>query len=120
MDNYEVLQELWDVTQGDTADPTMRARIIGVESQFRMFRYFFGIHLGQLILRHTDNLSRTLQSSTISASEGAPAAAMTTATLESLRTDENFDSFWSTVLLDQADVDVDEPELPRRRKEEAP
>lgn len=57
--NYGVLQELWDAAKNDTSDPTMGARIIGVESQFRTFKYFFGVHLGELILRHTENLSKT-------------------------------------------------------------
>lgn len=116
MNNYDVLQELWDVAKSDTSDPTMKARIIGVESQFRTSHYFFGVHLGELILRHTDNLSKTLQSSTISASEGASAAAMTTTTLEGLRNEEHFESFWATILLHRTDFNVDKPQLPRRRK----
>lgn len=37
-----------------TSDPTIKGRIIGVVSQFQTFLYI-GVHLAQLILRHTDN-----------------------------------------------------------------
>ena len=46
---------------------------------------------GQLILRHSDNFSRTLQHAHISAAEGQRAAAMTVRTLETIRDSANFD-----------------------------
>ena len=61
IDNYQVLQELWSVSKKQTTDTSIKARIIGVEAQFSTFRYLFGVCLGELILRHTDNLSKTLQ-----------------------------------------------------------
>ena len=70
----------------------MKARIIGVQAQFKNF---FGVLLGELILKHSDNLSKTLQSPRLSASEGQQIAAMTVKTLQSLRTDSNFDLFWT-------------------------
>ena len=42
------------------------------------------LHLGELILRHTDNLSKALQSTSMSA-EGVRVAGMTIITLQSLR-----------------------------------
>ncbi len=116
MNNYTVLQELWHISKDQASDPSIRARIIGVEAQFKTFRYFFGVHLGELILQHTDNLSRTLQSPEMSASEGANVAAMAVATLETIRSDAGFDAFWEIVMLHKRDVDIDEPELPRRRR----
>ena len=47
----------------------MRACIIGVQSYIKTFDFFFGIILGELILRHSDNLSKTLQSPKLSAAE---------------------------------------------------
>ena len=67
----------------------MKARIIGVQAQFRKFQYFFGVLLGELLLKHSDNLSKTLQSPKLSASEGQRITAMTVKTLQSLRTDSN-------------------------------
>ena len=40
------------------SDPSIKARIIGVEAQFRTFRYLFGVLVGDPILRQTDNLPR--------------------------------------------------------------
>ena len=38
------------------------ARIIGVQTQMNKFNYFFRVKLAILLLRHSDNLSETLQS----------------------------------------------------------
>ena len=54
--NYMALQLLWERTKDSTSDPTIKGRIIGVESQFKTFSFYFGVHLAELILKHTDNL----------------------------------------------------------------
>lgn len=63
----------------------------------KTFDYLYGNTLGELILRHSDNLSRTLQSKSLSAAEGQQAAKMTVKTIQSMRTDETFDLFWEKV-----------------------
>ena len=80
------------------------------------FSFFFGANLAELVLKHTDNLSKTLQSTSMSASEGAYIAAMTVKTLKLLRTDDQFTAFWDLVIKAQQEVEVCDPELPRRRK----
>ena len=77
---------------------------------------FFGVFLVELILRHTDNLSKTLQAPSISAAVGQKITAMTVKTLSSLRTDENFDLFWQRVKDIAKHESVDDAALPRRRK----
>ncbi len=62
----------------------MKARIRGVAAVMESFEYFFAISLAELLLRHSDNLSKTLQSSSISAAEGQKIAEMTVVTLESI------------------------------------
>ena len=94
IDNYTVLQELWDLSKDETSDPSMKARIIGVEAQFKTFRHYFGVQLGFLLLQHSDNLSKTLQSPKLSASEGQRVAAMTVATLKHITDEESFNLFW--------------------------
>ena len=116
IDNYAVLQELWDISQDQVSDPSIRGRIIGVEAQFKTFRYLFGVALGELVLKHTDTLSKTLQSPKLSAAEGQHIATMTIATLQSLRSDTDFDIFWTKVEGIRESLDVDEPTLPRKRK----
>ena len=116
LDNYSVLQELWEESKDLASDPSVKARIIGVQAQFKNFRYFFGVLLGELILKHSDNLSKTLQSPKLSASEGQRIATMTVKTLQSLRTDSNFDLFWRKAEIARQKLDVNDPELPRKRK----
>ena len=108
--NYTALQLLWERTKDSTSDPTIKGRIIGVESQFKTFSFYFGVHLAELILKHTDNLSKSLQSTSMSAIEGANMASMTVKTLQVIRSDKHYDAFW------EQDLDVDEPKLPRKRK----
>ena len=91
----------------------MRARIRGIASQFC---FLFGLLLSQVILRHTDKLSMTLQNPALSSVEGQEVATLTTKTLQGLRSDENFNLFWETVEKKRVNLDVEEPSLPRRRK----
>ena len=51
-------------------DTESKARVQGVKAQMETFRFLFGAVLGESILRHTDNLSKALQGSTVSAAEG--------------------------------------------------
>ena len=88
-------------------------RIIGIEAQFRTF---FGAHLAELLLKHTNNLNKSLQATVMSAVEGKAMAAMTITMLQNLHNDEHFSVFWDLVMVDMHKVDVDEPKLPRRRK----
>lgn len=80
------------------------------------FEYYFGIYLGDLILRHSDNLSKTLQKTDISASEGYEVAKMTLQTLSSLRSDENFKLFWEQVTKTARELDISDLLLPWQRK----
>ena len=93
-----------------------KARIQGVSAQMKFFKFLFGVLLGKLILRHTDNLSRTLQHKIISAAEAQEIARMTVRTLKSIRSDEAFDLFWAKVSSTAELLDVGEPHLPRRHK----
>ena len=54
------------------------------------FEFYFGASLAHLLVRHTDNLSRTLQHEDISAASGQQVAKSVVTTLQSLRTDSNF------------------------------
>ena len=116
LSNYAALQQVWETTKDPTSDPTIKGRHIGVQFQFKTFSFFFGVNLAELVLRYTDNLSKTLQSTSLSASEGDHIAAMKVKTLKSLRTDDHFTAFGGLVIKAQQDVDVCDPELPGRRK----
>ena len=116
LDNYVVLQDLWEESYSETKDTDIRARIKGVDAQMKTFDFLFGVMLGQCILRHTDNLSKGLQHEDLSASEGQSMAKLTIETLTKLRSDDSFDEFYEDVKTKAETVDVNEPTMPRKRK----
>ena len=116
LDNYEVLFGVWKEAQSLQLDGEMRARIIGVDTHIHTFDFLFGISLGNLLLRHTDNLIKTLQQKSLSAAEGQRLAKLTLYVLQSLCDEDHFKNFYAQVLLDQVRFKVDAPTLPRKRK----
>ena len=111
-----VLLELWSESLERVKDTELKARIQGVAAQMMKFYDFFGVSLGLLILRHTDNLSRMLQKADMSATEGQVIAAMTVSTLRSSRNDASFDLFWQNITASAENLQIDHPVLPRCRK----
>ena len=82
----------------------------------KTFTYLFGSMLGKLVLKRTDNLSRTLQHVSMSAAEGQEVTSTTVATLNSMRSDDHFDLYGDVVILKAEELSVSEPQLPRQRK----
>ena len=115
IENYSELLNTWEQAKEAARDTESKARILGVESQMKTFNFLFGTYLGELILRHTDNLSKTLQDKHCSAAEGQMVAEMVTKTLHSIRSENCFDLFWQKVLKTAELYDI-EPQLPRKRK----
>lgn len=72
--------------------------------------------LGYEILRHTDNLSRTLQKKDLSAAEGQHITELFLTNLREMRNEDSFDTFWESLNRKLDDLDVSEPKLPRCRK----
>ena len=69
IDSYEVLLGVWEEAQSGHLDGEMKAHIMALR-QMHTFDFLYGMFLGELILRHTDNLSKTLQHKSLSAGEG--------------------------------------------------
>ena len=116
IDNYDVFLEFWDDAREITADAESRARINGVKAQMERFDFLFGLCLGACIMHHTDNLSKTLQSPSLSAADSQQLARLTCTTLEWLRNDESFSLLWSKVSALRDKHQVNASELPRCRK----
>ena len=72
--------------------------------------------MGELILKHTDNLSKTLQNPKLTAVDTDSVAVLTCSTLEQIRKDESFDLFWEKLMLMQEKLDIGLPILPRKRR----
>ena len=69
-----------------------------------------------MLLRHTDNLSRTLQNKKCSAAEGQAVAQMTVKAIQSIRSDAEYDLFWEKVTKKASELDIGDATLPRKRK----
>ena len=115
-ENYSVLHNTWDEALEISRDTETKARIQGVQSQMIKFDFLFGVVLGEMILRHTDNLSKALQAKVISAAEGQQTADMVVQTLQKLRQDREYDLFWVKVDKMAESLEVEKAQLPRKRK----
>ena len=80
------------------------------------FDFLFGVFLGELILRHSNTLSKTLQQKTLSAAEGQQIARLTVEVLQSLRDSERVSAFYSHVVQEQICFGVSDPSLPRKHR----
>ena len=74
----------------------IRGRIIGVQSQMHCFDYYFGVYVLQLLLRHSDSLSKAFHNSEMLVCEGQTLAALSIKTLEKMHNDD-FDSIWDLI-----------------------
>ena len=116
LENYSILLDFWQEAVDIVADSEMKARILGVSYSMKSFNFLFGICLGHFVLRFSDNLSRSLQSTHMSAVEGQHIANITLKQLKALRNDESFDKFWDKVQEKREQFSVGEAVLPRKRK----
>ncbi len=63
--NYQVIQAVWEEALDIAKDSETRARLTGVQHCMSTFDYLFGIMLGELMLKHTDNLRKDFARSKI-------------------------------------------------------
>ena len=68
-ENYKELDQLWTWRLDVYKDTESKARVNGVQSQMQSFDYLFGLRLGTLLLRHSDNLSISLQAEDLCATQ---------------------------------------------------
>ena len=116
LNNFEVLLGVWEESKTSNIDSETQARIIGVKVQMLSFNFLFGLLLGSLLLRHSDNLSKTLQHKTMSSAEAQRIAKLTVDVLRSLREADKFTLFYEKVLLYQKKLEINPPALPRKRR----
>ena len=67
LENHAELLELWEWSLANDRETDMKGRIIGVNFIMKKFNFYFGCCLGKNVLRQTDILSKSLQSSSLSA-----------------------------------------------------
>ena len=118
-ENYEALMETWAEAKQINNDSEMSARIGGVAKQMESFDFFFGLELGRIVFSMSDNLSKALQGSSISASEGQSLMKMTLVAFQAIRSEDSFSVFWKTIERKRQlckTVLIADPTLPRQRK----
>ena len=81
----------------------------------RTFEYYYASSLAEMVLRHTDNLSKTLQQENISAAEGQKTVKDVLKTLESLREETHASSFWKSVIAKAVGLELSEPRLQHKQ-----
>ena len=114
--NYNNIQSLWEVAVSSVSNTEMKARIQGVQSQMKTFKFLFNLILSELILQHTDKLSQTLQQPQLSSVEGHGVAMLTVKTIGHLQMEDNFELLWKKAEMMRNQFYVDEPNLGRRKK----
>ena len=99
LENYSAFEMLWEEVKETSSDSETRARVTGVQATMETFEYLFGLSLGERILKHTNNLSRTIENPSLTAFEAQDLAKKTIQTLLRIRNDEAYDLFWKRMLL---------------------
>ena len=116
LQNHAELLELWEWSLTNVTETEMKGRIIGVNFIMKKFDFYFGCYLGKNVLRETDILSKSLQSSSLSAAEGQDLATIVIKKLEEDRKNEQFEMFWEDIMKKKEHLDIGDPILPRQRK----
>ena len=93
--NYDMLATLWEVCLREPLATEVKARIIGCKKQMSLFSFFFGLCLGERLFMITDNLSKTLQNTKMSAVSSRKCADLTLKTFKGMRNMESFELFLS-------------------------
>ena len=93
IDNYTELMDLWDWSLQATSETEMKSRLQGVKAVMSTFQFLFSCSLGKIILKKTDNSSKTLQYPSMSAAQGQEIAHLVIETLSKDRCDEKFELF---------------------------
>ena len=95
-ENYQELEELWHWYLIECKDREAKLRVLGVQTKI-IFDYFYGLRLGILLLRHSDNLSASLQTKYLYVAEAQTTVKHTVATLKKIKTEENCHLFWEGI-----------------------
>ena len=82
LQSHAELLKLWEWSLTNVMETEMKGRVIGVNFIVKKFDFYFGYCLGKNILRQTNILSRSLQSSSLSAAEAQDLATIVIKKLE--------------------------------------
>ena len=82
-----------------------------MKHQMGTFDYFYRVNLGRMLLKHSDNLSRAIQTSHMSAAECQLVVVLTRKTLTKICTKEVFFLLWERCKKANRELKINEPVL---------
>ena len=112
--NYEVIYIELDIVGKDSNDESSNTSS-GLKALMEKFSTFFGLKLSFMVFSSMEELSKTLQSSDLNAQEASSAAASALKFLQRQRSDDQFITFYHSVILEAKDR-TDPPTFPRQRR----
>ena len=80
------------------------------------YDFLFSLMLAERILKHTDNLSKTIQATTMSAVEACGLSKLCIQVFKKMRTEDCIDQFWELTKSTQCLLSVKDPVLPQSHK----
>ena len=114
--NYETLEATWEEALAVVRESEVKARINGVAAIMKTFDFLFGFILAERMLKHTDNLSKTMQTSSMSAVEAHTISQTFITIFNKIRNDLFFDQFWAFVEIAWYSLHISEHTLPMQQK----
>ena len=103
------IKSLWTISLEKRLDPEMKGVIIGSQAQMVKFEYLSDTNILQVLYRYSDNLSKTLQSPKITASNAQKLSNPTLKTLISLRSETLFNNLWKILKKEANTLGIEEP-----------
>uniref|UniRef100_UPI00358EF41D zinc finger MYM-type protein 1-like isoform X2 n=1 Tax=Myxine glutinosa TaxID=7769 RepID=UPI00358EF41D len=117
IDNYGVLRCTWDEYLEDKhLKSDVKAQIVGIKVKMESFDFYFGTRVAGLILKLTDNLSKTLEHTDMSASNCQEIAVGTLKTLEKMRSDYDWQLFWASTVQEAENLCLTDLTSPQKRR----
>ena len=112
--NYAVIcSELEQISKDSCGEPSRKAS--GLLALMEKFSTYYGLKLSFLVFSATEQLSKTLQSSSITAHEAHMAVAAVKRFLQRQRIESSFDHFYRSVVEESKDLTMP-PTLPRQKR----
>ena len=112
--NYEVIYTELDIVGKDSNDESSN-KSSGLKALMEKFSTFFGLKLSFMVFSAMEELSKTLQSSDLNAQEASSAAASALKFLKRQRSDDQFITFYHSVVSEAKDH-TDPPTLPKQKR----
>ena len=89
-------------------------------AKMKEFKFFYCLVLAERLLKHCDNLSETIQATSMPAVEARCLSELCIEVFQRMRNDSDLDLFWQLALPTREQLHSNEPVLPQQRKRTRP